>query len=983
MKHKLLSFLLGGAILTSVAFAQEKKITGKVVSSSGQAVAGATVVVQGSNLATKTDANGNYSISVPQGGKVIFRSIGFEDQTIAVGDRNTLSVTLNSSNAALEEVVVVGYGSARKIGSVVGSITKVGAKDIGGKPTANALEALQGKVPGLQVFTSNGEPAATQSVRLDGVGSLSGGNTPLYVMDGIPVGSGSIVSMNPEDFESVTVLKDASATSIYGARAANGVIYITTKKGRAGDRAVITARAEYGWSNLANRKPQQRFMNRAELQSLWLESGYRTQAQIDEINKTYPTDFKWDEYYYKKNVPIKQYDLNISGGSEKTQYYISAGYIDQEGVMYRSNFDRITLRSNITSKINDWTTVGLNLGGGYDRRQSNGWGANSTNGGLSMFVLPWFSPYDANGNEYYDKAIPGWGRYNPRYLADMNPSPSGNQQFNPTAYIEVKPLTGLTLRSQAGMDYYNSRTSTRRMPSYDGAKGKGTASEEYSQGVYRTITNTIEYKKTVKDLHEFVLLGGQEYSDYRQDDFSGSAGGLTDDRLILLSNATIDKNVTQAIDEYAFLSYFGRLSYSFDQKYLLDATLRRDESSRFGRNLKGANFWSVGAMWNAKKETFLKDVNWVNDLRVRLSTGSQGNSGIGNYDALATVGTNTYDNTVGWAVSTPGNPNLSWEKQNKTTFGVSANLFGRITIDADYFHRSTKSLLMSVPYPYSTGFGEVRSNTGNLTNNGFNLGLSAQVFKSSDYYFTPYVNIGIVKQKITELFQGRDYWIVPNTGVSYAVGKPVEFFYPVQAGVNPDNGLMQWYLPGDNISQSTQDPNRVTTTFNTTALQQSTGIKRYPPFNGGFGFASGYKGIYFNVDFAFSKGKYLINNDRYFFENAANFAGNNQWRDVLDYWKKPGDVTKFPKYGQINQFDSGLIEDASFLRMKGLTVGYNLPKSIFRGQNFFKSARVFYTGRNLMTFTKYTGPDPEVDSNLTYGANPNTKQSIIGLELQF
>ncbi|WP_333888424.1 SusC/RagA family TonB-linked outer membrane protein [Sphingobacterium siyangense] len=983
MKHKLLSFLLGGAILTSVAFAQEKKITGKVVSSNGENVADATVAVQGSNVATKTDSQGNYTITVPVGGKLIFRSIGYDDKVITIGNQTNYSITLTSSNANLEEVVVVGYGTGRTIGSTVGSMTRVSSEEIKGKPTANALEALSGKVPGLQVFTSSGEPSATQSIRLDGVGSLGASSTPLMVLDGIPVGAGSIVSMNPEDFESITVLKDAAATSIYGSRAANGVIYFTSKKGRIGERATITARAQYGWNDLASRKAADNFMTTDELLNFWLETGYRTQAQIDKIRQDWPNDTRWDEYYYKKNVPLKQYDLNVSGGSEKTQYYISTGYMDQTGLMYRSGFDRITLRSNITSKVNKWTTVGLNLAGGYDRRETNGWGSNSTNGGLSLLAPPFYTPIDENGNEYYDQTIPGLGRYSPRYLADKNPSKGKNQQFNPNAFIQVQPFTGLTLRSQAGMDYYNYNISTQRLPSYLGNLGKGTTAEEHQQGVSRTITNTIEYKWNLQNLHNFTVLGGQEFTDFNYESFNASGGGLTDDRLILLSATTIDKAVGQTKYAYAYNSYFGRVSYNFNNQYFFDGTVRQDESSRFGKNNKKATFWSLGGKWDAKKEAFLKDINWLNTLQVRASTGTQGNSDIGNYESLSIVGTNIYDGATGWSVSSPGNPNLSWEKQTKTTVGVSTRLFDRINLDVEYFHRVTKNMLMDVPYAYTSGFSEITSNVGGLVNNGFNVDFSIDVLRGRDFYFTPYAKFGVVNQKVTELFQNKNWWVVPNTGVSYVVGRPVEFFYPIQAGVNPDNGLMQWYVPGDDISQTNKDPNNVTSVFSATALQQSTGIKRYPPFNGGFGFVSGYKGFFLNVDFTFSNGKYLINNDRYFFANSYNFAGYNQLKEVTDYWKQPGDVTKYPKYGQVNQFDSGLLENASFLRLKGLSFGYNLPKSFLAGQKFFTGAKIYYTGRNLFTATKYLGPDPEVDSNLTYGRNPNTKQSVIGLELLF
>ncbi|MFZ4862563.1 SusC/RagA family TonB-linked outer membrane protein [Sphingobacterium sp. Mn56C] len=987
MKQKLLSFLLGGAILTSVAFAQEKKVSGQVLTSSGRAVADVTVQVSGTSIVTKTDANGNYSISVPEGKTLIFRSIGYSQHTIVVGKATTYLVTLDDANTDLDEVIVVGYGSAVASKNAVGSFSRVGAKDIEARPSANALDALQGKVPGLQVFTSSGEPSATPSVRLNGVGSINGGTSPLYVLDGIPVGSGSIVSLNPNDFESVTVLKDASATSIYGSRAANGVIYITTKKGARGDRATINARAQWGFSNLARSEAQKNMMNSAELQQYWLDSGFSTQEEIDKIRKDWPNDTYWTDYYFKQNVPTKQYDLDVSGGSDKTQYYISTSYFDQEGVMYRSGFDRLTLRSNVTTRLNDWVRLGLNLAGGVDKRQTNQYTSNSLQGGLAILALPWYTPYDKDGNEYYDRQIPGLARYSPKYLADKFPSQLTNQQFNPTAFIEVSPVKNLILKSQAGLDYFNSRTSTRRLPSYNSNLNNGTAREEWQQGVSRTITNTIEYKWNINDIHRLTALAGQEYTDYKQDGFFGEGAGVADDRLILLGNATNTFAVGQSKTEYAYNSYFGRLAYDYNSKVFFNATLRQDASSRFGRNNQKATFWSLGANWNIKQEAFLNNVEWLTDLRLKASIGTSGNSGgsesTWNFQHIPTVSAAQYNASAAWGLNVIGNPDLTWEKQLMSNIGFNATLFKKLNVDFEFFNRDTKSLLMNIPIPYTTGYSQILSNVGKLNNKGFNFEVSYNIFNSPDFYLTPSVTFGYVKQEIKELFQGRDYWIIPNTGVSYVVGQPISFFYPMLKGVNPENGNFDWYVPGPDNTKTNTDPNNVTQSFSSAALQQNTGIKRYAPINGGFGLNTGYKGIFLESYFTYSLGKYLINNDAFFFSNPGQFAGMNQTKAVNDFWKKPGDVTEFPRFGVARQFDDSLIENASFLRLKSFTLGYQLPKELLGRTKFFKGAKVYYTGRNLLTFTKFSGADPEIDSNLVTGANPNTKQSLFGFQLTF
>lgn len=987
MKQKLLSFIFVFVCLVGQTFAQNRQVTGKVTSADGDALAGVSVSVVGNRVATQTDNSGNYSISVAADGKLVFTHVGYSTAEVAVSNRSVINFTMQSSGD-LEEVVVtgMGYGSGRSIGNLIASKVTVDQAVISKKPSANVLESLQGRVPGLTVLTSSGEPSATQSIRLHGVGSLGASSSPLFVVDGVPIDAGNIVSTNPEDWESVTVLKDATATSIYGSRAANGVILFKSKQGKIGESATITARAMKGFNDLASRKMLDDMMNAQELKDFMLDYGIRTQEQIDAINKNFgDTDTKWGDYFYKDNAKMDQYDLSFSGGSPKTTYFVSGSFFDQEGVMYRSGFKKVTFRSNINTKLNDWARIGINLSGGTDKRQTNpNVNGADLQGGLSMLHLPWYSPYDENGVEYWDKQIPGVGIYTPKYLMHAAPAHGRQRSFTPVMFVEITPYKGLSFKSNGGMDHYNYRTSSHRLPSYPGQKGNGTVSEGWEETTQMTLTNTIDYRTMFNEVHDFSVLLGQESTKFDSKTFSASGSGLTDDRLMLLGQTRpSDRGVASGRNEYAFNSLFGSLGYAYGGKYHFDFTLRNDQSSRFGKNNRSATFWSAGVMWNAKRESFLADVDWLDELKVKFSTGTQGNAAIGNYEALSLTGSGRYMDLPAWGINTPGNPNLAWESQHKTTFGVTAALFNRVNLTAEVYSRVTTDMLMSVPYPYTSGFSSIRSNVGKMTNKGLDIELSVNVLRSPDYYFTPYVNLNYNGEKVNELFQGRDYWIIPNTGVSWAVGKPQEFMYALQAGVNSETGLMEWYLPGDNITEPTRDPNRVTSVFNEAELQQSTGKRRYPPFIGGFGFITGYKGFSLDADFAFVSGKYMINNDAYFLNNASANTGFNKSKGVRDYWKKPGDVTKYPKAGRSIQFDDGLIENASFLRLKTLRVGYELPKNVLNRQKFFKSARVFYIGRNLFTSTKYSGADPETDSNLAMGRNPNTKNSSFGLELQF
>jgi len=990
---KKIALMLFGMALFGVLVveAQVKSISGTVTSSEdGTGIPGVSVLVKGTTIGTVTNIDGKYQLGVPNDAEIlVFSFVGMKSTELPITG-STVDVALESDYIGVDEVLVVGYGTAKRVGTIVGSVATVSEETIKDKPMANVFDALQGKVSGIQTYTSSGEPTQLSSVRLHGVGSLGASNTPLYVVDGVPITSSAMLGLNSNDFESITVLKDASATSIYGSRAANGVIYITTKGGKRDSEAKITVNAQYGSSMLANTDYFESFMNTEELTSWWVDAGYRTQDQVDallnnNINPATgePYDTKWYKFYYKDAAPTVQTNVSITGGGEKTSYFVSGGYYYQEGLAARSGYERYTFRSNINSKVNDWLSFGANLSGSTDERESNPYTWNSTNLGLSILAQPFYSPYDENGDRYEGR-IPGWNRYDPEYLVEKNPAKDNRIQFNGMAFVQLNPMKGLTIRSQAGMDAYHNNYHEKRYPSYLGSLGNGSASEGFSENVVRTITNTIEYKFNLQNRHAFTFLVGQEGIDSKYQSFSASSTGQTDDRLMLLGAGPDNRDVGQSKSEYAYLSYFGRVDYGLDNKYFFDFSVRQDASSRFGSNNRTANFYAVGAMWNMKKETFLESVDFLSSLNVKASYGTSGNSDIGNYDHLALVGTTQFDGSTGWTISTPGNPSLGWEEQTKATIGTNFSILDeRFRFNIEYYNRKTKNQLIDVPYPFTSGFSEILSNVGEITNTGIDIQFDFDVLRGKDHYLTPYINFNYNKNEITELFQGKDYWIIPNTGVSWAVGKPVSFFYPIFAGIDPDDGAPMWYVPGEDITETTKE--ETTKDFVSADLQQSTGINRYAPVAGGFGLNAGWKGFTLQADFAYVLGKYLIVNDRYFSENPQRFFGYNQAKVVDDYWKEPGDEARFPgvDVAYFTEFDSRLIENASFMRLKNLTLGYILPDNILNKTGFINGARIFVTGRNLLTVTKYSGPDPEVDSNLALGTNPNTKQYTIGVEINF
>lgn len=560
--------------------------------------------------------------------------------------KQTMNVILKPDTETLEEVVVLGYGSGKKIGSIVGSVAKVNSEKLSAKPVANAMDALQGQVSGLQVYTSSGEPGSSSSSYIRGVGSLTADNEPLYVLDGTPVSSSVMVMMNPNDFESVTVLKDASATSIYGSRAANGVIYITTKRGKIGEKAVITASGNYGTARLARRVSNP--MNSTELLNYQLSHGIIKQETYDKyINSGIDTN--WEDYFFKDDAPTYQANLSIQGGSNKTMYYVSGSYYFQDGITPRSEYNRYTFRSNLESRPTDWLRFGANFGATYDEQQTSLFtyqGSNNLNGGIFGTILnpTYYNPYGEDGSKL--DVIPGLNRYSPYYLSDKQPSSSNTAQLDGTAFIQLNPIEGLTIRSQFGIEAYDFRQTSKRLASHPNATQGGYTYEAFRRNAKLTITNTAEYNFKIKDIHDFTILIGQEgiKNDYQR--FGSETTGQSDDRLSMLEAGTAatllgaDEN---DLYTYQFLSFFGRINYALNDKYFADFSIRNDASSRFGKDNRNAIFMSGGLMWNMKKESFLEDVNFLSDLKLKASIGTTGNSSIGNYDHLALVGTNLYN----------------------------------------------------------------------------------------------------------------------------------------------------------------------------------------------------------------------------------------------------------------------------------------------------------------------------------------------------
>ena len=985
--------LLGATVLLSAGVASaQKRVTGRVVDEQGDPVIGAAVRVEGSKGAVATDEHGNFVLTnVPASAKHLkVTYIGKRAQTVSIA--GNLRVVLQDDDTLLDEAVVVGYGSARKVGTLVGSVTKVNSDAIADKPSTNIVDALQGKVAGLQVLTTTSDAGSVtgSSMTIRGIGSLGASSTPLVVVDGTPADISIMGLMNANDIESVVTLKDASATSIYGSRAANGVIYITTKKGRRGEKAQVTISQKVGWSQLA-RSIGDNLMSASELLDFQLEHNIISASQY-QIYKAHGANTDWQDYLFRNDAPMYQTDFSVRGGGETSNYFVSGSYLSNTGVDNESRMKRYNLRTNLETKPLDWLSFGINQNIIYTDRKTNGYTVNGSQSFYSytsqVLEAPrYWDPYDPSVAETH--MIWGSDAYNIKWLQEMQPRSINDIIYNGNAYIQLNPIKGLTIKSQLGVYATNTNAASMVLGDFPNQNGKLKRSRSDSRDAQWTITNTAEYNFTVGEDHNITLLAGQEGIKYTANGFSAGANGSTDDRLYLISNMTDASisDVSETRSAYQFLSFFGRGDYNYKGKYFANFTVRNDQSSRFGKTNRSAMFYSGGVMWNMKREYFMRGITWLDNLEVRVSVGSTGNSAIGNYESLGLIGNTQYDGVPGWVLSQPSNTELGWEKQIQTNAGFTATLFNRLMVEFNAYNRKTKDMLMGVPIPTTTGFSSQTLNIGSMSNRGVELTLDYNILRTHDYFFNINVNYAWNKNKIDELFYGLQEWEMKNSLLNYMVGKSLNFYMPIYAGVDKEDGRPMWYkvgYKGDPVHEfnpetMTKDETQIDN------LYQDTGKSRFAPHTGGFGISAGWKGLTLNANFSFVLGKYLVDNNYLWNTGKSNLTQNkgNAHRDMLNIWKQPGDIADLPAFEYESQFDTHLLQNASFLRLKDLTLAYDLPEKWMQATHFMKGVRLSFITRNLFTVTKFKGADPETNSNLTMGNYPATRQFMFGVDVTF
>ena len=957
------------------------RVTGQIISADdNQPVIGVSIIEKGTTNGVITDVDGNYSIMVTKSPTSLqFSYIGMKTVEKEFTAATRFDLKMESSAEMVDEVVVVAYG-VRKKGTTTGSMSVVKDKIMEAVPTPSFDQALQGQASGLQVLSSSGEPGAVANFKIRGINSINAGTEPLFILDGVAVSSEDFSAINPSDIESVSVLKDASSTSIYGARAANGVIVITTKRGRVGDNGKIAVRAQYGVSSLAYGKWD--VMNTTERLNYEEEIGLRKAGSYDrELLER--TNIDWRDVVYNDAASFYSTEIQTSGATQGGfNYFISGNIFSQDGIAVGSSYDRYTFRANLEAKINNWFKVGSNATFAYEKisEAQEGEYTTSTPISASRLMLPYWNPYKEDGS-WASAADGSWtgSNVNPMEWQTTNWNDTNKWKVIATAFAELRPLPGLTLRTLGGIDFLDMRSNNETSPDFVGNQGEGAIGRGFSRATNLTWTNTISYLFDIKDDHHFNVLLGQEAVDNQSDAFSVIGRGQTNSYLVNLSAATRADIPTDSRSGSTYLSFFGRAEYNYLGKYFVDLSARRDASSRFGTNSRWANFWSVGTMWNAKAESFLENVSWLDNAQLLASIGTSGNSSIPDYDHLALVaGGPIYglESQVlpGLAPYSKGNEDLTWEKTTILNITMKLGFLNRFNLTAEFYNKYTSDMLMAVPVSVVGGYSTRWSNMGAMVNRGVDLDLNVNVLKFKDFLWTVSANASYNKNEIKELYEGRDEYELSTTGLFLKKGHSFGEFYTNRfAGVNPANGDALWYDKNGNLTNECLDEDKVL-----------VGKSYIAPWQGGFGTSLSWKGLTVSTQFSWVADRWMMNNDRYFNESNGTFVNYNQSKKMLyDRWKKPGDVATVPRYGIAAQLDSRFLEDASFLRWKNLMVSYTLPANLLAPLKVVENIRVYAQGQNLLTFTKFQGMDPESSMNIYAAQYPMSRQFSIGLEIGF
>lgn len=991
MKQVLLILFLGCTLVGS-AFAQSKRITGKVGSSTESALPGVSVIVVGTSIGTQTDADGAYTINVPADATTLeFSYLGFATQTVQIGNRTTINVTLEGDATSIEDVLITGYSTVSKTKSTIAT-SVVDAEDINNVALPDINQMLQGNASGVVASANSGQPGSQTEVRIRGIGSISAASSPLYVLDGVIMTSGDLTqntptqdvisSLNPADIENITVLKDAAATAIYGARGANGVIVITTKSGKAG-QSTITLNAKYGGGDIAGKID---LMNSSQLLNYQRELMRDAGMTEDEVQKNRP-DFLQDvntDWYDMafQSTKNQTYSLSASGGNEKTQYFGSGEYFDQQGGLVGSYFKRYGARLNVDHKLSDKFDLSFKLNGSYTDQRSAGAGNSYASPILQMFFnTPYIPAYDADGvlSDGFSSGQPGTAGYAPfgdipttyrptliggnfMHTVEHDYSLNNNlyNSFNGAVGWNIADGLRFVVRGNAEMINIEERVWWDKI-SYNGSDYDGLLQNSNVKNINLLTNQLLTYDKTFGGGHSINLLLGNEFqkNDYRWTYMAsqGFASSELQQPGVSASPLSVDGNREQ----FAFHSVFLNANYDYDSKYFVGASIRRDGSSRFPKDSRYGTFYSGSLAWVISREQFLENTTWIDNLKLRASYGRMGNADFlfanRNYPFNALYGFNVTYNDESAAVATQvANPAFTWEKTKMFDVGVDFSLFNNyLNGSVEFYDKRSEALILQAPLSGTTGFSTINSNIGSILNQGWEVALNSTPIKTTNFSWTIDGNVTTLKNRVLSLVGDAPITPGSNGSQRIEVGHSIGSWYMQEwAGVNPDNGDPQWYDKDGNKTSNYAD-----------AARRYVGIA-LPKVTGGLTNRLHYRDFDLSFLISFSAGNKVLNNTRRYWENDGNTSNYNAGVDAADRWRQPGDISDKPKAvwnnsSLSNSISTRYLENLGYVRLRNINLGYNLPESVITKIRA-SQVKIYAQAENLITLTGYKGFDPDVNT---------------------
>jgi TonB-dependent starch-binding outer membrane protein SusC len=1001
------------ALVVQMTFAQQRTVSGTVSDASG-VLPNVSIMIKGTTNGTETDFDGKYTIKTKTGDVLVFSFVGMKTIERTVGSSDTINVTLTEDSNVLEEVVIMGYGTKTK-NELTGSVVTVKSEQIRDVPVLSVDQALQGRVAGLQISSTSGTPGAVQDIRIRGAGSLSASNSPLYVIDGVPVvdgnfsGSGArsslsaLVSINSKDVESMTVLKDASATAAYGARGSNGVIVITTKKGKAG-KARFTFSSTLGFQNEA--RNERTSLTAHERATLLDEAAFNAYGAAYNFTKDNARAFvkqnnlgsynSWDEtseYNWgglvgNPDATIKDYSISVSGGSDKTSYYASLGLNETEMLVIGEPFRRISGSFNMNTQLRDNMKFSQSVNASNSRQNpvlENG--SYFGNPFLTRYYMnPFFNPYNADGT--YNITSIG-SLHNTLYRNEHDVKYNKLTRISSNTKFDWELFEDLTFTTRIGLDFVLTEyKSFDNRYNGDGRAVNGRVSVSDNKNFNWVTQNSLNYKFSL-DKHNFDVTALFEYQKNQASYLYGYGENFSTDGLTNIASAGANFDSSSSESDWLNVSYLGMINYSYDGKYIADFTYRREGSSRFGSGQRFGDFGSAGVAWNIHQESFIEG-SVFNTLRARASWGITGNSGIGlnSYQALLSYDAD-YAGQGGIYPSQLGNPLLTWEKGNTFDLGVDFGLWNnRLSGNVSYFNRTTFDLLQSVPLSPTTGFSGQTTNIGEVKNTGVEVELNFDVIRAENFSWSVSANMGTVNNEITQLAKnsiGDD--IDPLAGSSYKsskVGQPIAAWnMRTWAGVDPATGAPTWYVDG--ISGA------VTSNYNSAAIVYQ-GTSALPTYNGGLSTHIEVLDFFVDATLYFTGGHKIYEqySQHYLRTNSFTLGSYNGVDELMTRWQNPGDITNVPKlkYNGNDNFhatSSRHLYDGDYMRLRDVTFGYKLPKSLLSKVGI-ESATFTVKGTNLFTWVKDSGLklDPEVQATgYTTLTTPPVKSVVFGVNINF